>query len=71
MKTMQDMLNREAWLSNNGQGDSEERMKIHTVIRLTRTDQPVCFGDDDCSIEFLSCCPWRMDCGPENVYAGG
>lgn len=62
--TMQDWLNREAVLSNTGKGDSKERMEIHTLIRLTRgSDQPGCFGHDDCSTLMLSTCPWRMDCG--------
>jgi hypothetical protein len=63
--SIQDLLDKEAWLSNNGQGDSEERMKIHTLIRLRRDEnvRPDCFGDDDCSTRILSMCPWRMDCG--------
>jgi hypothetical protein len=61
--TMQDLLNQEATLSNTGRGDSEERKQIHTVIRLKRTHQPVCFGQDDCSTLMLSKCAWRMDCG--------
>jgi hypothetical protein len=62
--TLQDWLNREAQLSNAGKGNSEERMKIHTLIRLKRgSEQPVCFGHDDCSTLMLSTCPWRMDCG--------
>lgn len=60
---LQDLLNQEARLSNAGQGDSEERQKILTVIRLKRGVPPVCFGEDDCSTNALSQCPWRMDCG--------
>lgn len=65
MKSIQDLLDEEAWFSNNGQGASEERMKIHTMIRLRRDEnaRPVCFGHDDCSTRILSMCPWRMDCG--------
>lgn len=64
MKTIQELLNEEAQLSNTGQGKSEERMKLHTLIRLKRgSEQPVCFGEDDCSSSMLSRCPWRMDCG--------
>ena len=65
MKSIQILLDEEAWLSNNGQGDSEERMKIHTMIRLRRDEsaRPDCFGYDDCSTRILSMCPWRMDCG--------
>lgn len=64
MKTTQELLNEEAQLSNTGRGDSEERMKLHTLIRLKRgSEQPVCFGEDDCSTNMLSMCPWRIDCG--------
>lgn len=62
---IQNLLNEEAWLSNTGQGDSPERAKLHTLIRLMRSDlpEPDCFGQDDCSTLMLSMCPWRMDCG--------
>jgi len=61
---LQDLLNKEAQLSNTGLGDSEERMKIHTMIRLKRgSESPWCFGQDDCSTHTLSQCPWRIDCG--------
>ena len=65
MSEMQDLLNAEANLSNAGKGDSIERQKILTLIRLKRDDKwrPVCFGEDDCSTLMLSTCPWRMDCG--------
>lgn len=62
--TLQDLLNHEAYLSNNGQGNSEERKAIHTIIRLKREGPaPFCLGHDDCSTLALSCCSWRMDCG--------
>lgn len=62
--TLQDLLNQEAQLSNEGLGDSEERMQLHTMIRLKRdSESPWCFGQDDCSTLILSSCPWRMDCG--------
>ena len=65
MSTLQDLLDQEARLSNTGKGDSEERKKILTIIRLKRiAPPPTCFGDDDCSIMMLSRCPWRMDCSP-------
>ena len=64
MKTIQEMLDEEAWISNNGKGDSDERMKLHTAIRLKRMQPaPVCFGEDNCSSRILSMCPWRIDCG--------
>ena len=62
---IQSLLNEEALLSNTGQGSSPERAKLHTLIRLIRSDmpEPSCFGEDDCSTIMLSQCPWRMDCG--------
>lgn len=63
MTELQDLLNQEAKLSNAGKGDSDERQKILTVIRLKRGPAPWCFGEDDCSTNMLSTCPWRMDCG--------
>ena len=64
MSTIQEFLNQEATLSNEGKGDSEERHHILTTIRLMRAQPaPVCFGEDDCSTSILSRCPWRIDCG--------
>lgn len=65
MHSLQDLLDKEANLSNSGKGDSAERQEILTMIRLKRNEayRPVCFGEDDCSTNMLSRCPWRMDCG--------
>ena len=64
MSEIQELLDQEARLSNEGKGDSEERQKIHTMIRIMRkSPAPFCFGEDDCSTTILSLCPWRMDCG--------
>jgi hypothetical protein len=64
MSHIQELLNQEAILSNNGKSNSEERKRIHTLIRLQRAGPaPGCFGDDDCSINMLVHCPWRIDCG--------
>lgn len=65
MTTIQELLDREATLSNQGLGDSAERQQLLTAIRLMRDERyrPVCFGEDDCSTNMLSQCPWRMDCG--------
>ena len=67
MNDLQSLLDREAHLANSGQEISEERMKIHTMIRLMRDEinRPSCFGDNDCSTLMLSTCPWRMDCGAD------
>lgn len=68
MITLQELLNKEAKLSNAGKGDSQERKDILKEIRIIRKNmhQPLCFGQDDCSTNMLSKCPWRMDCG--SVY---
>ena len=72
MKTIQDMLDREAVLSNMGMADSDERQKLLTVIRLKReAPPPSCFGEDDCSIGMLTRCPWRMDCGADGFWNVG
>lgn len=65
MIDIQDLLDREASLSNAGKGDSPERQELLTMIRLHRDDtkRPACFGLDDCSTMLLMRCPWRMDCG--------
>lgn len=62
---LQDLLDQEATLSNTGLGDSEERKQLHMLIRLSRDERyrPPCFGEDDCSTDMLSRCPWRIDCG--------
>ena len=65
MSKLQELLDKEAKLSNDGLGDSKERQEILKVIRVMRKGlhQPLCFGQDDCSTNMLSKCPWRMDCG--------
>ena len=65
MTTIQDLLNKEARLSNAGKGESPERQEILTMIRLARDEKyrPSCFGEDDCSTNMLMRCPWRIDCG--------
>ena len=65
MSTIQELLDKEAKLSNCGLGNSPERQQLLTAIRVMRDEQyrPVCFGEDDCSTNMLSQCPWRMDCG--------
>lgn len=65
MIDIQDLLDKEAALSNSGKSDSPERQELLTMIRLRRdeTKRPGCFGLDDCSTMLLMRCPWRMDCG--------
>ena len=62
--TMQDLLNKEADLSNAGYSTSEFRIIIHEEIKARRgTIAPACWGEDDCSSTILVRCPWRIDCG--------
>lgn len=65
MNHLQNLLDQEATLANEGKADSEERQKILTAIRLMRDEsmRPDCFGDYDCSTYMLSICPWRNECG--------
>lgn len=64
MRSIQDLLDEEAELANTGRAKSRERDKIHVEIVLRRGDSPPhCWGEDDCSTNMLSMCPWRIDCG--------
>jgi hypothetical protein len=67
MSMLQDLLDQEARLSNDGKREGEERQQILTMIRLMRdeTQRPDCFGHDDCSTWALIHCPWRNECGGE------
>jgi hypothetical protein len=64
MATIQELLDQEARLSNEGHGKSEFRIVILEEIKVRRgTDAPHCWGEDDCSTLTLIKCPWRIDCG--------
>ena len=64
MATIQELLDKEARLSNDGHGDSDFRKIIHEEIKARRGhDAPACWGEDDCSTSILMRCPWRIDCG--------
>lgn len=65
MSHLQDLLDKEARLSNKGEANGTERQQILTAIRLMRDEnfRPPCFGEDDCSTSVLMRCPWRFDCG--------
>ena len=66
MTKVQDLLDLEARLSNEGRGDCQERLDAHQQIKQLRGDDPrPCWGEDDCSTNFLMRCPWRIDCGGE------
>lgn len=61
---IQELLDKEAALSNAGQHNCCERYTILDEIRALRgTPPPACWGHDDCTSLILSRCPWRIDCG--------
>jgi len=67
MSHIQDLLDKEAQLSNSGQ-NNEFRWMIHAEIKQLRgSDAPACWGEDDCSTNVLMRCPWRIDCGTDNA----
>jgi len=56
MNVIQDLLNQEASLAN-------LRGAVQQEIKLLRGKQPpYCWGNDDCSTNIMSQCPWRIDC---------
>lgn len=56
MTEIQILLDKEAQLSN-------RRYHILKQIKSMRGDiPPRCWGNDDCSTQILSQCPWRIDC---------
>jgi len=64
--TIQDLLDKEAEMSNNGHGKSVLRIILHEDIKSRRgNNPPPCWGEDDCSTAVLMTCPWRIDCGGE------
>lgn len=54
----QTLLDHQATLSNQLHDVKEELRR-----RTQDLPKPPCFGEDDCSTEMLSRCPWRIDCG--------
>lgn len=70
---IQVLLGAEAGISNvmaqhSIQGDAATelttvRATIHRQIECLRGPAPDCYGEDDCSTNILSMCPWRMTCG--------
>ena len=63
MSRIQELLDKEAELSNRGQ-NNDFRWIIHAEIKQLRgNDAPECWGEDDCSTNTLIRCPWRIDCG--------
>jgi len=57
---MQTLLNAEAELGNT------RAMIVRQIIDIRGSIPPHCYGEDDCSTQALSTCPWRMDCGDKN-----
>lgn len=67
MSRIQDLLDKEAVLSNRGQ-NNEFRLMIHAEIKQLRgSESPPCWGEDDCSTDVLMRCPWRIDCGSDDA----
>ena len=64
MTRVQDLLDQEARLSNQGMSNTHPlRVIVHEEIKQLRgKDAPVCWGEDDCSTNMLMRCPWRIDC---------
>lgn len=65
MTHLQQLLDKEAELSNRGQ-NNDLRWMIHAEIKHIRGPEsmaPSCWGEDDCSTNMLMRCPWRIDCG--------
>lgn len=63
---LQKLLDEEARLSNIAYQNNTtvDLSLIHNKIKEMRgNNPPPCWGDDDCSTEFLMRCPWRIDCG--------
>lgn len=53
-------LANEAYYSGSDIDLSDLKTKIK---QLRGTISPPCWGDDDCSTQMLSSCPWSIDCG--------
>ena len=65
---LQKLLDEEARLSNIAYQNNTtvDLSLIHNKIKEMRgNNPPPCWGDDDCSTEFLMRCPWRIDCGSQ------
>ncbi len=63
MTPIQALLDKEASLAN-------RRSLVHKQIVVLRgTEPPVCWGNDDCSTQILSTCPWRIDCDGHEAEA--
>jgi hypothetical protein len=64
MTHIQELLDLQANLSNEGKKHSDEYHNVCITIKELRgTQPPFCWGQDDCSTLILSQCPWRIDCG--------
>lgn len=56
MSEIQVLLDKEANLAN-------RRSLVHKQIVVLRGEEPpACWGNDDCSTNIMSQCPWRIDC---------
>ena len=68
MTRIQELLDLEARLGNEGMNKSHPFFVIvvEEIKQLRGTEQPACFGYDDCSTSILVQCPWRLDCGDQD-----
>ena len=62
---LQDLLDKDAQLSNSGVERSHPFRKIvrEEIVMRRGSNKPICHGEDDCSTNLLMRCPWRIDCG--------
>ena len=44
---------------------TDTQKMLHRQIECLLGPAPACYGQDDCSANILSKCPWRMTCGGE------
>jgi hypothetical protein len=63
MSRIQELLDKEAQLSNNGQDNDFRKIVLIEIKQLRGNEPPACWGEDDCSTNMLMRCPWRIDCG--------
>ena len=63
---LQTLLNAEATIANDVDVAHLVRQQLHyEIVQLRGSEPPPCHGEDDCSTNILSQCPWRIDCGTQ------
>jgi hypothetical protein len=63
MSKIQELLDKEATMANEGQDNDFRKIILLEIKHLRGSDAPACWGEDDCSTNMLMRCPWRIDCG--------